>query len=809
MVQNAKGEMSVDEIATFINARYIPASAAIGHIFGLPICEISPSVIQLALHLPQQQSVLMRDDEPVQEALERAEHTMLTRFFELNREDPEARQYCYNEILMHYSWNQDKRRFLKRKNYNLTASERLPNGPKSDQIGRLPMVSLHQKTQELFHLRLLLHHIPGPQSFEDLRTVDGVVFEKFQEATVKLGLWEDDKECELALAEAYSVKIGNAFIQYFVSLVLHCMPSSALSLYNKFKEQFAEHLKKQHKVEEATEEMHNSVLIEMKRLFQNAGEDMKSFNLPLPNDELDQVFESEPRVLQEEIDYCQPELLDEAKELLKGLNPEQKAVSDAVIYAVENGTGGVFCTDAPGGTGKTHMTNPTVEYLRSKGYICITTATTGIASQLQKGGRTLHFKLAIPIKLHEKSYCKIKDGSAHQKLVQQASLLTIDEFTMGSRNMYETIDRSLRHHRNSDQPYGNLVVLKTGDWRQTIPVCPGAGKAEIISQTLKASRIWKDHVKTFKLEKNMRLINQSKEATDFNDYIMRIGNGQETVYPSQGEDMVLIPKNLKSKAKNLSEFCEEIFPDLNQRINEGLLNEGVDDQSDDWKSWLMDRYIICGTNDICTEVNDHLMSKLDGQAMVYKSADKVLHSVDKDGKDNNLEVKYPTEFLNTLRSSSMPPHILILKPGCPIMLMRNMLPELGHLNGSRYIVKKLMSRSIYAELCTGPNKGQGFFIPRIPFQPEDKNIPVEFQRKQFPIRPCFSMTPYKSQGQTAQKVGLYLKEDLFGHGQLYVALSRVGHPDRVKIYKPVPQDIKNPTDANLFMKNVVYREILN
>merc|ERR1712016_57217 len=89
MVQNSDGSMAEDEIQTFINARYITASMALGHIYGLNICEISPSVMKLALHLPHQQPVFLSDNRTVQEAMESAKVTSLTRFFDLNRQDPE------------------------------------------------------------------------------------------------------------------------------------------------------------------------------------------------------------------------------------------------------------------------------------------------------------------------------------------------------------------------------------------------------------------------------------------------------------------------------------------------------------------------------------------------------------------------------------------------------------------------------------------------------------------------------------------------------------------------------------------------
>jgi hypothetical protein len=411
-------------------------------------------------------------------------------------------------------------------------------------------------------------------------------------------------------------------------------------------------------------------------------------------------------------------------------------------------------------------------------------ASSGIASLLLDGGVTAHSRFRLP--LNTEDLCSMKVQSDEARMVMAATAIVWDEAPMTHQHCFKALDELLKElmgrdtPRLRDVPFGGKIILFGGDFRQILPVVRRGARAQIVDASIKRSYLWA-HMKEYTLVTNMRvqrLTEQGRDVAvqqDFARWLLDVGEGK-TPNP------LPIPINMQVPDNKIETLVEEIFPAAQMLAGEIEM--------------FTKRAILCPKNVDVEAINATITDGFDGDVTTYLSADYF------EPGDDNAYV-YPVEFLNSLTLQGMAPHKLHIKVGLPIVLLRNMNRDRGLMNGTRLVVVRCLRYSIQAKIISGSHVGDMVLIPRITLSAEkDPLLPLNFLRRQLPIRVAFAMTINKSQGQTFDMVGIYLPQPVFSHGQLYVALSRVGEPNALKVVVK-KQNISDPTEAI----NVVYPEI--
>jgi ATP-dependent DNA helicase PIF1 len=112
---------------------------------------------------------------------------------------------------------------------------------------------------------------------------------------------------------------------------------------------------------------------------------------------------------------------------------------------------------------------------------------------------------------------------------------------------------------------------------------------------------------------------------------------------------------------------------------------------------------------------------------------------------------------------------------------------------------------------TGTHRVKSVLIPRISLTLKNNKWSFVLQRRQYPIKICYSMAINKSQGQTLTSVGVYLHRPVFTHDQLYVAVSRVTSTVSRATSKNGLKILIEDENGNCTneAKNVVYREVFS
>ena len=775
-----------DEIQEYLECRYVSACEATWRTFSFHIHQRKPAVQKLIIHLPGQHHIRYRAKDDLRKVLskEDIERTMFTAWMEKNIESEEARQLTYLEFPTKFTWNSESKIW----------SERQQGG----MIGRI--INIHPSSGQLYYLRILINKLRGPRSFEEILTFEGKIYPDYKSACYARGLLDSDIEWHDAMDEAIRWGTPYQLRQLFVLLLIYCEVGSPLSLWNRCWKSLGEDMLNRKrktfgfpKLQLNEYEIKQYTLMEIEKVMHQHERSLDEFkDMPKPDQTV--LKELGNTLLTQELQYNVHQEKEEHSKRFSSLNVQQRKVYDAVMESVENGLGKLFFLYGPGGTGKTYLYNTIISKLRSEKKIVLPVASSGIAALLLPAGRTAHSRFKIPMNLNEDSVCHIFPGTMLSELIEKTDLIIWEEAPMTNRHAFEALDRTLRDLMSikdpkvKDQPFGGKTVLLGGDFRQTLPIIPQGSRADAVLASIKQSHLW-DFCNVFDLKQNMR-VDESQES--FAEWLLSVGDGAAPTNEeraSNEDDGQMVEVNPKFLMQSSGNHLQDIFEATSR---ENILSAST-------KASITERAILTPRNETVDEINAYMLEKKQGISKEYLSSDSIGKA---DTIPTNHESLYTVEYLNSLEFSGLPKHILSLKVGVPIMLLRNINQKEGLCNGTRFIITRLGNRLIEAEIVTGTHAGKKVILPRIILSPLDSKHPFTLRRRQFPIRVCYAMTINKSQGQSLKSVMLYLPQPVFSHGQLYVALSRVTSPEGLSILKP-------DNDADMTVKNIVYKEIYN
>jgi len=137
------------------------------------------------------------------------------------------------------------------------------------------------------------------------------------------------------------------------------------------------------------------------------------------------------------------------------------------------------------------------------------------------------------------------------------------------------------------------------------------------------------------------------------------------------------------------------------------------------------------------------------------------------------------EVLHTMTFHNVPPHEMKLHRDQCVILLRNLDAKNRLQNGVRLIIKDIpkgkrllavvRAEDVIKEIANPPI----FLIPRIRFECNIGNSrETMITRRQFPVRPCASVSIHKCQSMTLIKEVIDVRDGVFEHGQLFCAASR-------------------------------------
>lgn len=595
------------------------------------------------------------------------------------------------------------------------------------------------------------------------------------------------------MEEAELTKMPRAMRQLFCNILTECYPTRPKEMFERFSlamsEDFAHKLKQEYPdMSEEWREKHayNKLLLDLNSILKDVDPEKSTGTFKI--DEPDEQLNQELRPSNNNVDEIDEEASAFFEENEPSLTNDQRQIYEQIKRYIDEDKGGVFRFDAPGGCGKTFLSNVLLSYVRKDRNIAIACALSGIAATLLRLGTTFHRRWRAPIPAFEDSMPNMKLDSDEADIIREAKIVMVDEVSMMHVDLLNMMDRFLRTLMRTDELMGGKLIVLMHDFKQILPVVPGGKKVHILNASVFNSDVWKGITKLH-LTNNMRVQklidafpDRERELRAHAQWLLDLGSGKlRCVY----QNIIEIPRHMICTTRE--ELESQVYNDLEANHTN--------------PNFLYKRAIVSTTNDIIQSRNFDIIQRLPGELVVSESIDECV--------EEKHKTLYQVEFINRINVSGIPPHRLALKKGACIILIRNLNVMRGHCNGTRYLINELTPRLIVAKRLSD---GEILLIPRIPMISKDSAFPVEFKRTQFPVLGAYYLSINRAQGQSLEKTGIYLETSVFSHGHLYVACSRSGDFQGTFMFvdqsefRHVRQHLE---EGKYYTRNVVYKEVFS
>jgi ATP-dependent DNA helicase PIF1 len=418
------------------------------------------------------------------------------------------------------------------------------------------------------------------------------------------------------------------------------------------------------------------------------------------------------------------------------LNAQQQAALEAVCEGRN-----VFLT-GPGGVGKSFLIRHIVKTLAEQGKKVAVTALTGCAALLLgPEAKTIHSWAGIGLgKESATQICAGIKKYAYKTMRRWITThtLIIDEVSMMTPEVLELLNDVAQTLRRKPVPFGGIQVILVGDFFQLPPVNK-MDDSTTPTRFVFESPVWKEL--DLRVVELTEIVRQADPV--FQKILMEARQGQLT--------------------KQSLELLEAR-------------------RKEDWQTLKIRPTLLFSRRAEVDMINDANLRSLKTSAKTYKVKTVFETTIPKAYAEDSEQVQRVVAKLD--RDAPYKP-TLELKVGTQVMLIYNLMPEKGLVNGSRGVVEGFTDMDNPLVLFKGHTSP--IVVEPASWAAEDME---GVRRQQIPLILAYAITIHRCQGATLDSALIDIGPRTFEMGQAYVALSRVKSLDSLYIYDLEAQSIK-------------------